>query len=636
MYHAKGKVLFRNIHDSVTVQRLDNSTEPGVYKNVTFQKNKWYVIQLKGSSRTQADIMMLIASRTTKGLQKLLYEPITLNNNKQVYAYQHTSNLPLAVLGLFFNGGSKGETFTITSLDIIASKDILNKLKYSGNIHKNSQPHRFVLTTIKEEVKEEVKTETVDIIKEIIDEIISTVVGEKKEKKISFPERYLHIPDPLPSKKKLSILFCGTNIKGKPPAFTIRSIASKQVLQTHNLVCMNKLEKISIDPIHEKAYACIDFQDVENTLDISLFFVVEQVTISSYQSVEHEELHQLAVSSTMERFELFAKSKYKLGNYKKPLHPAIFFGCYNVRDVAKILKHRGPALLVWGGSDIIQQKNSVIHQLRSASHVYHLAQSEHIMKDLKRMHFKRYIYLPWAPTAKVNNFNPVKKGKYIYIYTSAHNEDFYGKMWYERLIRDFPRLNFILATNPRSWKLAITQRKSFNPRLRAYPQNRMQGIYSKCFIGLRLVKHDGISATVQEMGLMGIPTITNGNTPACIKYKTYKDIINIIRREQKKVGTVDKELARKTKEHLALCETHLKTVFCPVKVNNMSFFLKFDGSYPKDFKWVTHPSNAQEAAQTICKKKTWVLYENPGTILYTNSSDSLTPPLEGWVRVEQS
>ena len=227
----------------------------------------------------------------------------------------------------------------------------------------------------------------------------------------------------------------------------------------------------------------------------------------------------------------------------------------------------------------------------------------------------------------------MKKGKCIYIYTSAHNENFYGKPWYSKIIKEFPKIRVILATNPRAMKRAIDMGVFFNSRIRAYPQDKMKSIYAQCFLGIRLTRHDGISATVQEMGLMGIPTITNGNTPACINYKTYKDIVSIIKSEQKKIGTIDKELSKKTNEHLNLCDIHIKKLFVPVTINGQAFFLLFDGSYPKDFKCKTRPSDKTEPVQTLTKQDKWVIYEKPDIILYENTSGALYPPSTQWVRV---
>ena len=56
----------------------------------------------------------------------------------------------------------------------------------------------------------------------------------------------------------------------------------------------------------------------------------------------------------------------------------------------------------------------------------------------------------------------------------------------------------------------------------------MPEVYKKCFIGLRLCQNDGCATTVQEMGMMNIPVIHNGDYINSIKWNDASDIINII------------------------------------------------------------------------------------------------------------
>jgi hypothetical protein len=181
--------------------------------------------------------------------------------------------------------------------------------------------------------------------------------------------------------------------------------------------------------------------------------------------------------------------------------PMIFFGIYRNKDLERIKKHNSYCLIIWGGSDSLQS-----YRLRSQQHklfttkknVFHIAQSIWIANDLKNY---KYIFkqLPWY-SLKKNIFKPCIKGKSIYIYKS--NEVFYGKIIYDK-IKKLLKNKYKIIDGIAPW----------------LPHEKMPILYSKCFIGLRLVPHDGLGSTVQELGLMGIKCVHNGNSPSSLNYK---------------------------------------------------------------------------------------------------------------------
>ena len=83
----------------------------------------------------------------------------------------------------------------------------------------------------------------------------------------------------------------------------------------------------------------------------------------------------------------------------------------------------------------------------------------------------------------------------------------------------------------------------------------MPSLYNKCFIGLRLVPHDGLASTVQELGLMGIKCVHNGNSPSALNYNTISDILSHIEKEAKTIGTKDEKLAEEVKKYLTIPNT---------------------------------------------------------------------------------
>ena len=65
------------------------------------------------------------------------------------------------------------------------------------------------------------------------------------------------------------------------------------------------------------------------------------------------------------------------------------------------------------------------------------------------------------------------------------------------------------------------------------PYEKMSETYAQCFVGLRLVPHDGLGSTVQELGLMGIKCVHNGNSPSALNYEKLMILLNILKMKQK-------------------------------------------------------------------------------------------------------
>ena len=59
----------------------------------------------------------------------------------------------------------------------------------------------------------------------------------------------------------------------------------------------------------------------------------------------------------------------------------------------------------------------------------------------------------------------------------------------------------------------------------------MPQLYSRCFIGLRLTKHDGNANMVQEMEAMNIPVIHNSSDYG-LKWNSVDDIISHIKKNK--------------------------------------------------------------------------------------------------------
>jgi hypothetical protein len=189
-------------------------------------------------------------------------------------------------------------------------------------------------------------------------------------------------------------------------------------------------------------------------------------------------------------------------------------------------------------------------------------------------------------------------------------------------MRRMPHIKFILASTHSA--LSEAKQKKVNCQgILAFNSSQMPNVYSKCFLGLRLTKHDGISATVQELGMMGIKTIHNGSTPSCINYTNVKDIIEIIEREKENIGSIDDDVAQSTKQHLRICDELIPYLFKNIEVDGEEYVM-MDYNY-----WVSKNRYIRK------KNRRWVIYDNSHTHLYENYDVGYNvPPISGWLKIQ--
>ena len=112
--------------------------------------------------------------------------------------------------------------------------------------------------------------------------------------------------------------------------------------------------------------------------------------------------------------------------------------------------------------------------------------------------------------------------------------------------RHFPHLKLITAC------LDINQplNKHLPNGFPSFNEHELNEIYKQIFVGIRLTRFDGLSSTVQDLGLRGIKTIWNGGTPSALSYGSEQDIINHIRNEEKLIGQTDTALSEACKKYL--------------------------------------------------------------------------------------
>lgn len=206
--------------------------------------------------------------------------------------------------------------------------------------------------------------------------------------------------------------------------------------------------------------------------------------------------------------------KYGFTDYSNFAAPTVFWGMYP-SSRRKLISHRGFAVVVWRGSDSINiHKQTSFVQWCKDHHerVKHIAISNFIEDDLRKAGLP-FVSLP-ITSADFTPCHLMPRGDKIYTYTSKPGSGLidYGL----RMANEVSRKTGI--------PLIVAHSESM-PRTRLINE-----AYRNCFIGLRLLAHDGLSNSVMEMGLCGRQVVTNLQTPNALPYRDVKDVIGIVQR----------------------------------------------------------------------------------------------------------
>ena len=126
----------------------------------------------------------------------------------------------------------------------------------------------------------------------------------------------------------------------------------------------------------------------------------------------------------------------------------------------------------------------------------------------------------------------------------------------------YKHINFIVTCCKFYYDNLIKLNKPLKYGIKYYSKDELiSKIYPQCFIGLRLTDHDGLAATVQELGLLGIKTIHNGCSPSSLNYNSFEDICEHIDNEIKTIGSSDPITALEVKEYLTINKKFFSTEY---------------------------------------------------------------------------
>ena len=233
----------------------------------------------------------------------------------------------------------------------------------------------------------------------------------------------------------------------------------------------------------------------------------------------------------MVHFENGFMQKWDLKPYTDPNSPCVFLDISNEATRQLIVNHKSLAIVIWGGGDTSEENAYLIGHLK------------HVVTPVYgpfRIMMEEFGGKNWVNKVlalkSYQDFKPVPLGDKIYFYMgdeSDYKKRYYGLPFLEPVIKYFGIDRFILAIrgNDINWL-----RDNF---------------YTQSFVNVRMNPWAG-ATTMWEMGHMGRKTVCNWteNAPCAISYHSIEDVINAIKKEEEKIGTIQTQIAHDTKKFM--------------------------------------------------------------------------------------
>jgi hypothetical protein len=217
-------------------------------------------------------------------------------------------------------------------------------------------------------------------------------------------------------------------------------------------------------------------------------------------------------------------SKFDLRLFDNPGEPVVMYGLYKQDDYDFLQNYGNRVHVLWCGSDARIAIGARVDIIKSSGCV-NIAKNRQIHDTLKSKGIDSRI-IPVTPTPM--DIGPEKKGKKVYCYIGNPGKERQYKVNALRQIESRVPYKFVYAYH------------------NSYPREQLLDIYRQCFIGIRLLDHDGLSNSIIEMALMGRRTISNNPIPGTLPWRKGRAIPAMINREYKRkdIERVHKEMIR--------------------------------------------------------------------------------------------
>ncbi|XWV24940.1 hypothetical protein QJ856_gp0841 [Tupanvirus deep ocean] len=306
-------------------------------------------------------------------------------------------------------------------------------------------------------------------------------------------------------------------------------------------------------------YAFSYYNDDKKKITIIIEYIDENYKINIKE--DNIKIKQIHINDDLKlSFMDDIKKLYHLQEYNNDYEPAIFYGLIKSKDIEILEKNKSLKIIIWIGGDINFKINRTpkisklikknIDRILAVPKIKHISISSFISTSLTELHLP-FKMIPFMGV-DFDRYKPIPKGQCIYLYTSLGCEQYYGYDYYKLIMEKYKHIRFIVTCCSIAYG-SIKNKKATKYGIRYYTKEQLiNDIYPQCFIGLRLTDHDGLSATVQELGLMGIKCVHNGCSPSALNYNSFDDICHHIDIEYKKIGQTDHSLANQVKKYLTI------------------------------------------------------------------------------------
>lgn len=236
-------------------------------------------------------------------------------------------------------------------------------------------------------------------------------------------------------------------------------------------------------------------------------------------------VEQIRVSHNVRFFGDRMTRKFKLRLFDDPQKPTVMYGVYNASDYEFFEKSEVPIIALWRGTDAKVVTENKAKIILSRNDVKHYAASPCVQRSLKAWG----IHSEFLPITSTDvNIKNEKRGKCVYAYIASRTN----------VMRERYRLGVLRRLE------ATTRIRFIYTYLYQYPFDKLMEVYRRCFVGIRLLGHDGLSNSILEMGLMGRRTISNSGLPYTISWKKESDIRDAIIHEYKNRLDDNTEISR--------------------------------------------------------------------------------------------
>jgi len=241
-------------------------------------------------------------------------------------------------------------------------------------------------------------------------------------------------------------------------------------------------------------------------------------------------VNQIKVSSSVTTFASRLMDKFDLAPYSNPTAPCVVYGVYKADDYEFIAAAAMPLIIVWCGTDAVLVNDAKAKIINSKGAINY-AKSMEVLRTLKKKGI-RASFMPITPTSADIACKPRGKGVYCYIGNSTPG------MYKKYKVANIKRLEGLLPF------------KFYYAHFNTYSRDELMKIYEQCFVGVRLLDHDGLSNSILEMGLMGRRTISNSRLPCAIQWRNMTDVYDAIKKEYQYRNDDISELSKKVKNYI--------------------------------------------------------------------------------------